>query len=287
MKYVVADFKVSCPPALLQTARDLIADAAGEAGFESFEDTDEGLKGYVQRDLFDREMLNYNIATILLEDLKVDIEVSDAEYKDWNQEWEHAGFDPILVDGQVMIVDDRREEQPSTTNHQPIRIKIHARQAFGTGTHETTQMVISALLKEVLVGKRVLDCGCGTGILGIAASKLGAKEVVGYDIDEWSVNNARQNAELNEVDNIEVLLGNATVLNHVSGLFDVVLANINRNILLADMAAYKDVMAGEATLILSGFYEGDIKPLLDKAAELGLHEKGRSQRGDWRCLVLG
>lgn len=288
MKYVVADFKVTCPPTLLQVARDLIADAAGEAGFESFEDTDEGLKGYVQKDLFDREILNYNIATLPLEDVTVDISVADAEYKDWNQEWEHAGFDPINIGDRVVILDDRREDDAEAFCFPPsaLRIKIHARQAFGTGTHETTQLVIEQLLSVGLTGKRVLDCGCGTGILGITASKLGASSVTGYDIDEWSTENARQNAALNGVENLEVLLGDAHVLNHVSGLFDVVVANINRNILLADMAAYKDVMAGEATLILSGFYEADIAPLLTCAGELGLHETARSQRGDWRCLVL-
>lgn len=289
MKYVVADFKVTCPPTLLQVARDLIADAAGEAGFESFEDTDEGLKGYVQKDLFDREILNYNIATLPLEDVTVDISVADAEYKDWNQEWEHAGFDPINIGDRVVILDDRREDDAEAFCFPPsaLRIKIHARQAFGTGTHETTQLVIEQLLSVGLTGKRVLDCGCGTGILGITASKLGASSVTGYDIDEWSTENARQNAALNGVENLEVLLGDAHVLNHVSGLFDVVVANINRNILLQDMATLKDVMAGEATLILSGFYEDDIAPLLACAEALGLHETARSQRGDWQCLRLG
>lgn len=298
MKYIVADFHVTCPPALLQVARDLIADAAGEAGFESFEDTDDGLKGYVQRDLFDRDVLNYNIATIPLEELKVDIDVADAEDKDWNQEWEHAGFDPINIDDRVIILDDRREEKPedgqaapvsglsAPASGQPLSIRIHARQAFGTGTHETTQMVIRMLLSLEPEGRRVLDCGCGTGILGIAASRLGAKAVTGYDIDEWSVDNARQNAALNGVENLEVLHGDATVLSHVSGLFDVVMANINRNILLADMPAFKDVMASGASLILSGFYEDDIAPLLARAEDLGLHEAARLANGDWRCLRL-
>ena len=132
----------------------------------------------------------------------------------------------------------------------------------------------------------MLDCGTGTGILGLTASKLGAKEVVGYDIDEWSVENAKHNALLNGVDNMEVLFGNSSVLNHISGVFDVVMANINRNILLDDMRLFRSVMNTDATLILSGFYEEDVPVLLEKANELGLHETARHTDNNWTCLVL-
>lgn len=132
----------------------------------------------------------------------------------------------------------------------------------------------------------MLDCGCGTGILGITASKLGAKDVVGYDIDEWSADNAKYNAELNHVDNMQVMFGDASVLTHVSGLFDVIMANINRNILLNDMEAFKEVMASNAHLIISGFYESDIPLLLDKATALGFTETGRKKQEDWCCLML-
>src|SRR3712207_2646095 len=115
--------------------------------------------------------------------------------------------------------------------------------SFGTGTHETTRMILAQLLKTSLEGKRVLDCGCGTGILGIAASKLGAEDVVAYDIDEWSVKNTEHNAVLNGVNNLSVVEGDASVLSHVSGMFDIVLANINRNILLSDMSKFKEVMS--------------------------------------------
>ena len=131
----------------------------------------------------------------------------------------------------------------------------------------------------------MLDCGCGTGILGIAAKKLGAGEVVGYDIDDWSVENAKHNAEINGVE-MEILEGDKSVLSHVNGVFDVVLANINRNILLNDMAAFVDVMNMHATLILSGFYNEDSELLLLKAVELGLHEVDRKSEGNWCCLHL-
>ena len=138
-----------------------------------------------------------------------------------------------------------------------------------------------------LKGKRVLDCGCGTGILAITALKCGAADAVAYDIDEWSADNARHNAEINGVaDRIEVFEGNAHVLSHISGVFDVVLANINRNILLNDMSAFKEVMAHGGTLILSGFYEEDVPLLEEKAESLGLSLKEKKEEGEWRMLYF-
>ena len=145
-------------------------------------------------------------------------------------------------------------------------------------------MIIGLLLDMHLTGKRVLDCGCGTGILGIAAAKLGAKEIVAYDIDEWSADNARHNAQFNHVQNIEVLQGDANVLNHVSGVFDIVLANINRNILLQDMPAFRNVMMQGSVLILSGFFEEDCDQLNAKAESLGLKQTGKCSKGNWCCL---
>ena len=288
MKYLVATFKIETADDLKQAARELLADSAAEAGFESFEDTEEGLEGYVQKELFDREMLDQAIADFPLEGAQITYEVKDAEDKDWNQEWEDQGFDPIYVGNQVVIYDAKHPElYPDTTNRPDIiEIGIEAKLAFGTGNHETTRMIITQLLQMPIKTKRVLDCGTGTGILALTASKLGAKECVGYDIDEWSVENAKHNAVLNGVDNMEVLFGNSQVINHISGMFDIVLANINRNILLDDMRTFRSVMNTGASLILSGFYEEDIPVLLEKAEELGLHETARHTDNNWACLVL-
>ena len=288
MKYLVATFKIETADDLKQAARELLADSAAEAGFESFEDTEEGLEGYVQKELFDREMLDQAIADFPLEGTQITYEVKDAEDKDWNQEWEEQGFDPIYVGNQVVIYDAKHPElYPDTTNRPDIiEIGIEAKLAFGTGNHETTRMIITQLLQIPIKTKRVLDCGTGTGILALTASKLGAKECVGYDIDEWSVENAKHNAVLNGVDNMEVLFGNSQVINHISGMFDIVLANINRNILLDDMRTFRSVMNTGASLILSGFYEEDIPVLLEKAEELGLHETARHTDNNWACLVL-
>ena len=289
MKYLVATFNIETTADLMQACQDLLADGAAEAGFESFEETETGMEAYVQKDLFDKEALDEYIADFPIVDTRITYDIKDAEDKDWNQEWEEQGFDPIFVDDQVVIYDAKHPELYPDTNNRPdiIEIGIEAKLAFGTGNHETTRMIISQLLQMPVKTKRVLDCGTGTGILGLTASKLGAQEVVGYDIDEWSVENAKHNAVLNGVDNMEVLFGNCNVLNHVSGVFDVVMANINRNILLSDMRLFRSVMNIGGTLILSGFYEEDVPVLLEKAAELGLHEVTRQVDNNWTCLVLG
>ena len=286
MKYLVAKFKIATSEDLLQVCKYLLADSAAEAGFESFEETQEGLEAYVQKELFDKDALDASIADFPIEGTDISYTIEDAEDKDWNEEWEEQGFDPICVDDQVLIYDAKRPELHPTTSPDHIEIGIEAKLAFGTGNHETTRMIVSTLLNMNLYKMRVLDCGCGTGILGLVASKLGASEVVGYDIDEWSVENAKHNAKLNGVDNLEVYFGNASVINHISGVFDVVLANINRNILLEDMKSFRGVLNEGGYMILSGFYEEDIPVLLEKAKEFGLYESGRRTDNNWACLVL-
>lgn len=284
MKYLVAEFKIECQDGMIQIARDLLTDALGEAGFETFEDTEYGIKGYVQESLFDENAMNDVISNFMLPDVTINANIQEAEYKNWNEEWEEAGFERININDSITIYDARHDYGNGIASG--ISIGIETKQAFGTGTHETTRMIVSTLLNIDIKGKRVLDCGCGTGILGIAASKLGASEVVGYDIDEWSSENAIHNAELNGVGNMKVMLGDASVLKSVEGKFDVVLANINRNILLADMPAFVSVMADNSLLILSGFYASDVDLLIEKASSLGLSKIDSKSDSEWTCLVL-
>lgn len=284
MKYKIADFKIACTPELTQIAKDLLPDLMGEIGFESFEDTPDGLKGYIPADLLDTNSLKQVLETFPLEGVNITYTLSDTEDKNWNEAWENTGFAPINIDDKVVIYDARTGKKP--TDDSLINIGIEAKQAFGTGTHETTRMMIGAMLQLSLKGKRVLDCGCGTGILGIAALKLGAEAVVGFDIDEWSVENTQHNAAINEVDNLEVFHGDAQVLSHVSGVFDVVLANINRNILLNDMPAYLEMMNAGSVLIISGFYEEDVKLLDEKAKTLGLVKTSQKTDNHWCCLTF-
>ena len=282
MKYYEVNFTLS---PLNSDACDLLAALAGEAGFETFEETEEGLTGYVQQQLFDPSQLDELLQSFPFPDVNVSYTVGEAEDRDWNEQWEQEGFDPIVVDNRLVIHDGRHlPEQLSTVNYQ-LSIEIDARLAFGTGTHETTRMVCSTLLTLPLDGKRVLDCGCGTGILGIVAMKLGASACTAYDIDEWSVDNTRHNAVINQVD-ITPLLGDATILNKVEGHFGLVMANINRNILLNDLPTFRSKMADGAQLILSGFYTADIPLLVDKAEECGLRLVSQLEENGWACLLL-
>lgn len=284
MKYYEVNFTIEAPTELMQDARDILSALAGEAGFETFEDTDEGVKGYVQQGLFDEALLRALIGDFPLPSCGVTYTVSEAEDKDWNEQWEQQGFEPIVVNDTLVIHDGRH--LPSDISPQ-TSIEIDAHLAFGTGTHETTRMMVGQLMGLDLTDKRVLDCGTGTGILGIAALKLGAREAVGYDIDEWSADNARHNAVINMVDGqFTSLLGDASILKEVSGQFDVVLANINRNILLNDMEAFVGKMAPHSTLLLSGFYEQDIPMLEEKANALGLKKQTQQHDGDWACLMF-
>lgn len=287
MKYYVANFDIECADELLQPARELLSAAACEAGFEAFEDTDNGIAGYVQRQLYDKEALDAAIADYMPEGTQVTYNIEEVPDQDWNQDWEDQGFEPIGVSDHLVIYDAKHTDMSMFAGDDGVmRIFIEARNAFGTGTHQTTRMILRRLLGMDLEGKSVLDCGCGTGILGIVASRLGANRVLGYDIDEWSSENAKHNAALNGVDNLDVLLGDASVLDGVKEEFDVVIANINRNILLNDMTAFRSHLKTGGRLILSGFYETDV-PMLEQAAQSnGLTIIDVVTDGEWACAMF-
>lgn len=270
---------------LLQPARELLAALACECGYEAFIDTDDGVEGYVQLDFYDEVQVIEMVENFPMEGVAVEFSTEAVEDQNWNATWEQEeGFQPIYVDNSIIIYDVLHTD-PAMIDDDGIMIGIEAQNAFGTGTHETTRMIVTSLNRMELEGKRILDCGCGTGILGIVALRCGAKECVGYDIDEWSVNNTRHNAELNGVgEKITVLEGDANVLSHVSGVFDVVVANINRNILLNDMPSFVDVMTSDGVLILSGFYAEDVPLLKEKAVSLGLKLSSHMNDGEWQCL---
>lgn len=287
MKYFVANFKIECEAELMQPARELLSAAACEAGFEAFEDTDDGLLGYVQRPMYDKEALDAAIADYMPEGAAVSYAVEEVPDQNWNQGWEDEGFEPIGVSDNLVIYDAKHTDREMFAGDDGVmRIFIEARNAFGTGTHQTTRMILRRLLAMDVQGKSVLDCGCGTGILGITASRLGANPVFGYDIDEWSADNAQHNAALNGVENMSVMLGDASVLDNVEDRFDIVIANINRNILIADMPAFRAHMKEGAQLILSGFYEADV-PMIEAAAkEHGLSLCDVVTDEEWACALF-
>ena len=282
MKYYETEFELQGDKGLMQDARDLLAAMAGEVGYESFEDTDHGIKGYIQQDLYNKDAVTEMIAEFPFEDIKVTYITREAEYRDWNEEWENEGFMPIYITDDCVVHDGRHlPEHPAMT-----MVEIDAKQAFGTGTHETTKMVARQLIKANPMGKRILDCGCGTGILGIIAIKMGAKSVMGYDIDEWSADNARHNAVINGVgDYYDARLGDAGIL-EASLQFDIILANINRNILIADMPIWQPLLNKGGRLIVSGCYSSDVDALIAKASTLGLALESRHNDGEWECLCF-
>ena len=278
MKYYEAEFTIS---PYSSDASDLVAAITGEAGFETFEEIATGLKGYVQQSLFSEEALREALEDFPFEGVSVTYDIREAEDRDWNEQWEQKGFEPITITNRLVIHDGRHLPEGDF----PVMVEIDAKLAFGTGTHETTRMICATLLDYELKDKRILDCGTGTGILSICALKLGANEAIGYDIDEWSADNARHNAVINGVNSRFLsLLGDSSVLNKVEGNFEVVLANINRNILLADLPLFRAKMAPEARLILSGFYTTDSQLLIEKAATLGLRLLSQKEDNNWACL---
>ena len=304
MKYYEVKFTIS---PLSNDASDLLAALAGEAGFETFEESEEGLTGYVQQQLFDHDTLDALLQAFPLPDVAISYAVNEAEDRDWNEQWEQEGFEPIIIKGKrnndegagnecthdegtgnectLIIHDGRHLPEQQSANSPILSIEIDARLAFGTGTHETTRMICATLISMNLQGKRILDCGSGTGILGIAAMKLGGSKCVAYDIDEWSVDNTRHNAVINQVE-LTPLHGDASILNEVEGTFDVILANINRNILLQDLPTFRQKLTPGGCIILSGFYTPDIEQLAAKAHELQLHVESQEEDNGWACILL-
>ena len=281
MKYFEVDFQLS---PLSQDACDILAALTADAGFESFEETQHGIRGYVQQPLLDRQALEDIVNNFPIMGTNIIYTISEAEDKDWNEQWEQEGFEPIIVGNNRLAIHDGRHlpSQPAD-----ISVEIDARLAFGTGTHETTQMICEWMLDMPMKGLRVMDAGCGTGILGIVALKLKASHVTAYDIDEWSSDNTLHNAVINRVDSqLSVYCGDASLLDSKTADYDLVLANINRNILLNDMPRFCQIMKQDAKLILSGFYTEDIPLLEARGKELGLTLTGAKNRDKWASIIM-
>ena len=281
MKYFEVDFQLS---PLSQDACDILAALTADAGFESFEETQHGIRGYVQQPLLDRQALEDIVNNFPIMGTNIIYTINKAEDKDWNEQWEQEGFEPIIVGNNRLAIHDGRHlpSQPAD-----ISVEIDARLAFGTGTHETTQMICEWMLDMPMKDLRVMDAGCGTGILGIVALKLKASHVTAYDIDEWSSDNTCHNAVINRVDSqLSVYCGDATLLDSKTADYDLVLANINRNILLNDMPRFCQIMKQDAKLILSGFYTEDIPLLEARGKELGLTLTGAKNRDKWASIIM-
>ena len=276
MKYFEVTFTTSpCN----ETVNDVVSALAGEIGFESFVEWENGVQAYIQQSLFDEEALKSMVAEFPLPDTKIEYTIVEAEDKDWNEEWEKNFFQPIVIGDRCCIHSTFHKDTPQTE----YEILINPQMAFGTGHHETTSSIISELLEADLQGKSVLDMGCGTSILAILASMRGAGPITAIDIDDWCVNNSRDNIALNGINNITVEWGDANLLKGREP-FDVIIANINRNILLADMAQYAACMHSGSELYMSGFYVQDIPVIQEKAESLGMEFIHHREKNNWAAV---
>lgn len=264
-----------------ETITDVLSALAGEIGFESFVECENGVQAYIQQSLFDQKALDNMLAEFPLEGVTLTYSISEPEDKDWNEEWEKNFFQPIVIDNRCVIHSTFHKDYPKAE----YDIVINPQMAFGTGHHETTSSILGELLDADLKGKSVLDMGCGTSILAILASMRGAAKVTAIDIDDWCVNNSRDNIALNNINNITVELGDASLLEGREP-FDVIIANINRNILLNDMHAYVSCMHSGSEIYMSGFYVQDIDAIREKGESLGLKFVHYREKNNWVAVKL-
>ena len=278
MKYLEFSFRTT---PCTEVVNDVLSAVLAEVGFESFVEQPEGLLAYIQQSLYDEASVASAIDDFPIPDTTIDYTYTEAEDKDWNEEWEKNFFQPIVIGNRCVIHSTFHHDVPQAE----YDIAINPQMAFGTGHHETTSLVIGELLDSELEGKTVLDMGCGTSILAILARMRGASSCTAIDIDDWCVRNSIENIELNNVDQIDVCLGDAAILAD-KGPFDVVIANINRNILLADMQYYVARMKEGATLLMSGFYVDDIPLIKAEAERLGLTFVGYKEKNRWTVTTF-
>ncbi len=270
MDYFKVNFVLE--PNLREAAEIMIAQL-GELGFESFVETNSGFEAYIPEKDFSDD-LPRNLYTPF-NDLKFSYTVEKIKDRNWNETWEENFFEPIVIGNDVMI---------RGSFHKPdIKVKheiiIDPKMAFGTGHHETTGLMIQHILELDVKGKKILDMGCGTGILGILCSKLGAKTITGIDIEDWAYNNSVENCQKNNVTNMTVILGDANSIKETG--YDIIIANINRNILLTDMGKYAGALKEKGILILSGFYESDLPVINNETKNQGLSYISSKSDNKW------
>nr|WP_297308571.1 50S ribosomal protein L11 methyltransferase [uncultured Flavobacterium sp.] len=271
-KYIAYHFNVEPK----EVGAEILLAELGEKAFESFIETETGLSAFVQEALWTEDILD-DIYILNSGEFKITYEKEEIEQVNWNEEWE-KNFDPIDVDGICYV----RAPFHETKNAQ-YEIVIEPKMSFGTGHHETTYMMMKHLLAMDVTNMEVLDMGCGTAILAILALMKGAKHADAIDIDNWCYLNSIENGERNNITNMDVFEGDASILTK-EPKYDLVIANINRNILLEDMHAYVKTMKENATILFSGFYTEDIPFIQAEAESLGLEYVSQLERNNWVSL---
>ncbi|MCE2776778.1 MAG: 50S ribosomal protein L11 methyltransferase [Algoriphagus sp.] len=269
-----AQVSITC----LEEYREILIAELAAIGFDSFLETDSGLEAYVPQDLFDRDSFDEVIATYR-EPASLTVAESIVPKVNWNEEWE-KNYDPIEVDRLVYVRASFHAPQPGFQ----YEIVINPKMSFGTGHHATTFQLLSMQGKIDHQGKRVLDVGSGTGILAIMAHLLGAKQVEAFDIDSWCVDNGNENFDLNGV---TTRMGLGTIREvKPQGPYELILANINKNVLLDELAIYSSLLSSQGLLLLSGFYSEDIDDLVQAAWVQGLFLTMQTTKDNWAALCF-
>lgn len=258
-----------------QEVSEILIAQLSEIDFESFTQREDGIDAYIQENLFDKNRIT-DLLINNIPSLKNQIEYSykKIEDQDWNALWE-SNFQPVIIGDQVVIRASFHTQTPKV----PYDIVIDPKMSFGTGHHSTTSLMVQTILETPMKNQEVLDMGCGTSILGIMASLRGAREVTAIDIDEWPYNNSLENIRNNKIENVNVLLGDAALLEGKH--FDIILANINRNILLNDMVHYTGCLSSGGTLIMSGFYTEDLDAIKAEALKQNMQYQSHKCDKNW------
>ncbi len=259
----------------LQPAVEILIAELGYAGFESFVETEEGVTAYIQKEEWSNAILD-DIYILNSDEFEITYTFDEIEQVNWNAEWE-KNFNPIIVDD-MCSVRAPFHEKPDTK----YDIIIEPKMSFGTGHHETTHMMIQHILNNDFENKSVLDMGCGTAVLAILAEMKGAKPIDAIDIDNWCYLNSIENAERNNCKEISVYEGDATLLEGKK--YDIIIANINRNILLNDIATYSRCLNKNGILFLSGFYNNDIPVIEEECNKNGLEFETKLEKNNWVSL---
>lgn len=260
-----------------QPGTDILIAELAEVGFESFEETSDGLKAWVQEGELDAEALK-KIYLFQDPEYQISFSLETLEDKNWNEEWE-SNFSPIELNDRAVI-----KANFHNIKSYEFEFMISPKMAFGTGHHETTWLMANALFNMDLTDKKVLDMGCGTGILAVIAEKLGAKSLVAIDIEEPAIENTHEHLLINSCKKTEVRLGGAEVLKDEK--FDIILANINRNVLTKDMGAYVKVLNTDGFILFSGFFTTDVEIITNEATKHGLISVSQTSKNNWTQLTF-
>jgi len=250
-----------------------------QIGFEGFVEDDDDIQAYVEEKLYDAEAFNNLIDELARLNIKVQYRFHRTEDQNWNEEWEKK-FDPVVIDKRVLI----RAPFHDSASDLDCTLIIEPKMSFGTGHHHTTKLMIREMGNHQLEGKRILDMGCGTGVLGIYASKMGAARVLGVDNDQWAYENALENIRRNDVRTMDVRLGDVGVLYREN--FNMILANITRNTLVRDLPVYTAHLLGKGLLIISGILAEDVQYVLNEAYRCALDHLNTGEESNWISLTF-